>query len=113
MPRTFRDAQAKWFPGGTLQELLDMDAPSFNSPEKFKQLSWAPEPGDCVACRVLTLRATSGTPSGHRRSVFSVRYLSDDARYAIRPWRTSPFEALAERLVDGAERVDDLFPRLI
>ncbi len=114
LPRTFRDQQAQWFPEGALQELPDIDASSSYSPEKFKQLSWALEPGDCIAFHMLTLHASSGTPPGHRRRVFSARYLGDDARHAIRPWRTSPqFEGLADRLADGAEMEDALFPRLI
>jgi Phytanoyl-CoA dioxygenase (PhyH) len=110
MPRTFRDAQAKWFPEGTLQELPAIDA----QPEQFKQLAWALEPGDCIAFHMLALHASSGTPPGARRRVFSARYLGDDARHAVRPWRTSPpFEGLADRLADGAEMEDPLFPRLI
>jgi hypothetical protein len=32
----------------------------------------------------------------------------------VRPWRTSPpFEGLADRLANGAEMIDDLFPRVI
>jgi ectoine hydroxylase-related dioxygenase (phytanoyl-CoA dioxygenase family) len=110
MPRTFRDAQAKWFPEGSLQELPDIEG----DPEKYKQLAWTLEPGDCIAFHMLTLHATRGTPQGNRRRVFSARYLGDDARHAVRPWRTSPpFEGLTERLSDGAEMSDDLFPRLI
>lgn len=110
MPRTFRDAQAKWFPEGSLQELPDIEA----HPEKYKQLAWALQPGDCVAFHMLTLHAARGTPQGARRRVFSARYIGDDARHAIRAWRTSPpFEGLADRLPDGAEMHDDLFPRLI
>ncbi|NJM44406.1 MAG: phytanoyl-CoA dioxygenase [Brachymonas sp.] len=110
MPRTFRDAQAKWFPEGSLQELPDIEG----HPEQFKQLAWALEPGDCVAFHMLSLHATRGTPQGSRRRVFSARYLGDDARHAIRPWRTSPpFEGLANRLADGEEMNDELFPRII
>jgi ectoine hydroxylase-related dioxygenase (phytanoyl-CoA dioxygenase family) len=110
MPRTFRDAQAKWFPEGSLQELPAIDA----QPGRFRQLAWALEPGDCVAFHMLTLHASSGTPPGARRRVFSARYLGDDARHAVRPWRTSPpFAGLAERLADGAPMADALFPQLI
>jgi ectoine hydroxylase-related dioxygenase (phytanoyl-CoA dioxygenase family) len=110
MPRSFRQHQAKWFPEGTLQELPGIE----DQPEKFRQLSWALEPGDCIAFHMLTLHASSGTPPGNRRRVFSARYLGDDARHAIRPWRTSPpFEGLADRLADGAEMNDALFPQLI
>ena len=110
MPRTFRERQAKWFPEGSLQELPDIEG----KPEQFKQLAWALEPGDCVAFHMLTLHATRGTPQGARRRVFSARYMGDDARHAVRPWRTSPpFEGLTERLADGAEMDDAIFPRII
>lgn len=107
MPRTFRDHQAKWFAEGTLAELPAIDA----QPERFRQLAWALAPGDCVAFHMLSLHASSGTGPGARRRVFSARYLGDDARHAPRPWRTSPpFAGLAERLADGAELKDPLFP---
>jgi ectoine hydroxylase-related dioxygenase (phytanoyl-CoA dioxygenase family) len=114
MPRTFRDAQAKWFPEGTLQELPDIEADLKSPSPQFKELAWALEPGDCVAFHMLSLHATRGTPQGARRRVFSARYIGDDARHAIRPWRTSPpFEGLADRLPDGAEMIDALFPQIV
>ena len=107
MPRTFRDQQAKWFPDGTLAELPDIDA----HPQDFRQLAWALEPGDAVAFHMLALHASSGTAPGLRRRVFSARYLGDDARHAVRNWRTSPpFPGLAQRLPDGAPMDDTLFP---
>ena len=107
MPRTFRDQQARWFPEGTLAELPAIDA----EPERFQQLAWALEPGDCVAFHMLALHASSGVGPGQRRRVFSARYLGEDARHAPRPWRTSPpFPGLAERMADGAELDDPLFP---
>ncbi|QCB45604.1 phytanoyl-CoA dioxygenase family protein [Hydrogenophaga sp. PAMC20947] len=107
MPRTFRDNQAKWFPDGALAELPAIDA----EPQRFRQLGWALEPGDCVAFHMLSLHASNGTPPGTRRRVFSARYLGDDARHAPRPWRTSPpFPGLRERLPDGAPMTDPLFP---
>ena len=111
MPRTFRDQQAKWFPQGTLAELPDIDANTGDDPGKFKQLAWALQPGDAVAFHMLSLHASSGTGPQGRRRVFSARYLGDDARHAIRPWRTSPpFEGLQHRLPDGAVMNDALFP---
>lgn len=109
MPRTFRDNQAKWFPDGTLAELPAIDA----EPEKFRQLGWALQPGDAVAFHMLALHASSGVSPGARRRVFSVRYLGDDARHAVRPWRTSPpFAGLDQRLPDGAPMQDALFPQV-
>lgn len=107
MPRTFRDQQAKWFPEGTLAELPPIDA----EPDRYRQLGWALEPGDCVAFHMLSLHASSGTGPGARRRVFSARYLGDDAVHAPRPWRTSPpFPGLDQRLPDGVPMDDPLFP---
>lgn len=108
MPRTFRDQQARWFAEGSLQELPAIDA----HPARYRQLGWALQPGDAVAFHMLALHASSG--STQRRRVFSARYLGDDARHAVRNWRTSPpFEGLAQRLPDGAVLDDALFPQLI
>lgn len=107
MPRTFRDQQAKWFPEGTLAELPPIEA----QPDTYPQLAWALEPGDAVAFHMLTLHASAGVGPTQQRRVFSVRYLGDDARHAVRPWRTSPpFAGLSDRLADGAAMMDDLFP---
>lgn len=107
--RTFRDQQAKWFPEGALAELPQIDA----HPDQFEQLGWALQPGDAVAFHMLTLHASSGVGPGTRRRVFSARYLGDDARHAVRSWRTSPpFPGLADRLPDGAVMDDALFPLL-
>lgn len=107
MPRTFRDQQAKWFPEGTLAELPDIEG----RPDQHRQIGWALEPGDVVAFHMLALHASSGTAPGQRRRVFSARYIGDDARHALRPWRTSPpFPGLDQRLADGAPMQDALFP---
>jgi len=107
MPRTFRDNQAKWFPEGTLQELPAIDA----NPDQFTQRAWALQPGDAVAFHMLTLHASGGVSPTARRRVFSARYLGDDSRHAVRPWRTSPpFPGLSDRLPDGAPMDDVLFP---
>jgi ectoine hydroxylase-related dioxygenase (phytanoyl-CoA dioxygenase family) len=109
MPRTFRDQQAKWFPEGALAELPPIDT----RPDSYRQLGWALEPGDAVAFHMLTLHASSGVGPTQRRRVFSARYLGDDARHAVRPWRTSPpFAGLSDRLADGADMADAIFPLL-
>jgi ectoine hydroxylase-related dioxygenase (phytanoyl-CoA dioxygenase family) len=49
------------------------------------------EPGDIVAFHFRTLHAAPGTENhSARRRVVSFRYLGDDARWAHRPWTTSP-----------------------
>jgi ectoine hydroxylase-related dioxygenase (phytanoyl-CoA dioxygenase family) len=107
MPRTFRDQQAKWFPEGSLAERPPIE----REPERHRQLAWALQPGDAVAFHMLALHASAGVGPGQRRRVFSARYVGDDARHAVRSWRTSPpFTGLTDRLADGAEMDDPIFP---
>jgi ectoine hydroxylase-related dioxygenase (phytanoyl-CoA dioxygenase family) len=109
MPRTFMDAQARWFPAGTLTELPDIEAQR----DAFSILGWQLEPGDVVCFHMLTLHASRGVPGTHRRRVFSVRFLGDDIRHAPRRWKTSPhFPGLDAELAAGAPMDHDLFPIL-
>ena len=109
MPRSFLDAEAKWFPEGSLAELPDIDAHR----ERYRILGWELEPGDAVCFHMLTLHASGGVGPGRRRRVFSVRLLGDDMRHAPRRWPTSPdFPGLAGTLPAGAPLEHALFPLL-
>jgi ectoine hydroxylase-related dioxygenase (phytanoyl-CoA dioxygenase family) len=109
MPRSFRDAQAKWFPAGSLAELPDIDAHR----EAHRILGWELQPGDAVCFHMLALHAAPGVPPGQRRRVFSVRLLGDDIRHAPRRWATSPeFPGLTSMLAAGAPMEHPLFPLL-
>ena len=109
MPRSFMDAQAKWFPEGTLADLPDIDAQR----DRYRILGWALEPGDAVCFHMLTLHATAGVGADRRRRVFSVRVIGDDVRHAPRRWQTSPeFPGLAQQLAPGAPLKHPLFPLL-
>jgi ectoine hydroxylase-related dioxygenase (phytanoyl-CoA dioxygenase family) len=109
MPRSFMDAQAKWFPEGTLEDLPNIEAARAD----FPILSWSLEPGDAVCFHMLTLHATRGVTGEARRRVFSVRFLGDDARHAPRRWKTSPeFPGLTNELGAGAPMNHSLFPLL-
>ena len=109
MPRSFRDAQARWFPEGTLRDLPAIEADR----SAFRILGWALEPGDAVCFHMLTLHAAPGVPAGQRRRVFSVRLLGDDIRHAPRRWQTSPeFPGLTGELPEGAPMEHPLFPVL-
>ena len=83
MPRSFMDAQARWFPEGSLADLPDIEADRAAHPI----LGWALEPGDVVAFHMLTLHASAGSVS--RRRVFSLRFLGDDAIHAPRAWTST------------------------
>jgi ectoine hydroxylase-related dioxygenase (phytanoyl-CoA dioxygenase family) len=109
MPRTFLDAQARWFPEGSLEELPDIEAHR----DDYDILGWALQPGDAVFFHMLTLHHAYGVPGLNRRRAFSLRFLGDDATHAPRPWRTSPpFEGLENELPAGAPMDHPLFPVL-
>jgi ectoine hydroxylase-related dioxygenase (phytanoyl-CoA dioxygenase family) len=109
MPRSFMDAQAKWFPDGTLADRPDVDGHR----DDFRILGWALEPGDAVCFHMLTLHASAGVSLEQRRRVFSVRLVGDDVRHAPRRWQTSPeFPGLVDELPAGAPLEHPLFPLL-
>ena len=109
MPRSFMDAQAKWFPEGSLQEMPDFEAER----ARHRILGWAVEPGDVIAFHMLAVHGSAGVGGERRRRVFSLRVLGDDMVHAPRDWVTSPpFPGLAERLPAGAPLDDALFPLL-
>jgi Phytanoyl-CoA dioxygenase (PhyH) len=107
MPRSFMDAQAKWFPEGSLAELPDIEA----NRSEYRILGWELEPGDVVCFHMLTLHASGGVARDRRRRVVSIRFLGDDITHAKRPWKTSPeFPRLDEELPAGARMDHPLFP---
>jgi ectoine hydroxylase-related dioxygenase (phytanoyl-CoA dioxygenase family) len=109
MPRSFMDAQARWFPEGALRDRPDIEANRAAHPI----LGWALEPGDAVCFHMLTLHGSQGVNGGTRRRVFSVRFLGDDIRHAPRRWKTSPeFPGLQADLPAGAPMEHALFPVL-
>jgi len=105
MPRTFMDAQARWFPEGSLADLPDIESDR----SAWPILGWALEPGDVVCFHMLTLHSSGG--ADRRRRVFSVRFLGDDITHAPRAWPTSPeFPGLEAELPAGAPMDHPLFP---
>ena len=109
MPRSFMDAQARWFPEGSLADLPDIDARRAD----YRILGWEIEPGDAVCFHMLTLHGSAGVGADRRRRVFSVRLIGDDVRHAPRRWKTSPdFPGLAASLPAGAPLEHPLFPVL-
>ena len=109
MPRTFREAQAKWFPEGTLGELPDIEADR----AAYDIKAWALEPGDAVFFHMLTLHHAGGALGPRRRRAFSLRFLGDDITHAPRSWRTSPeFPGLVDELPTGSAMEHNMFPVL-
>jgi ectoine hydroxylase-related dioxygenase (phytanoyl-CoA dioxygenase family) len=109
MPRSFMDAQAKWFPEGTLADLPDIEG----NRDAHRVLGWELQPGDAVCFHMLMLHAARGVTGDRRRRVFSVRFIGDDIRHAPRRWKTSPeFPGLMDQLPAGAPLNHPLFPLL-
>ncbi len=107
LPRTFLDERAKWFPEGSLAEIPDIEAE--RSTYDIRQ--WALSPGDVLFFSFLAVHSAPGFPFDHRRRVVSFRYLSAEARHAVRGWPTSPdFPGLEVELDDGAPMDHPLFP---
>lgn len=107
MPRSFMDAQAKWFPEGTLADLPEID----ERRDAYRILGWDLQPGDAICFHMLTLHGSPGMEPNRRRRVFSVRFLGDDIRHAPRRWKTSPdFPGLEQQLPEGAPMDHPLFP---
>jgi len=108
MPRSFMDAQARWFPEGTLADLPDIEG----NRDAYPILGWELQPGDAVGFHMLMLHAARGVGE-RRRRVFSARFLGDDIRHAPRRWKTSPeFPGLTDELAAGAPMSHRLFPLL-
>jgi len=107
LPRSFLDREAKWFPEGTLAEIPDIDADR----SRYDIRRWDLDVGDVIFFDFATVHSAPGFPFDHRRRVLSLRYLSADARYTQRPWKTSPeFPGLSQELAEGAELDHPYFP---
>ena len=59
--------------------------------DDYTILSWDLQPGDCIVFHMRTIHgAPATTHIKTRRRGFSTRWLGDDAKFAERPWKTSP-----------------------
>ena len=107
LPRTFLDGHAKWFPEGSLAEIPDIEAD--RSAYDIRQ--WQLSPGDVIFFSFQAVHSAPGFPFEEPRRVVSFRYLSADARHAVRPWKTSPdFPGLEDELEDGEPFDHPMFP---
>lgn len=86
-PRLFIDHQNYGNDQQGFETIPDIDAQR----NDLDLLSWDLQLGDCIVFHMRTIHgapATTGLKS--RRRGFSTRWLGDDARFAKRPWATSP-----------------------
>jgi ectoine hydroxylase-related dioxygenase (phytanoyl-CoA dioxygenase family) len=78
--------------------------------ERYEILSWELALGDCIVFHMRTLHGAPTTVGlTSRRRGFSTRWLGDDARFAVRPWKTSPPYREVD-LAPGEPMVHNAFP---
>lgn len=78
--RDFYDGDNTWIP------VPDPDA----NPGEMQVLEWPMMPGDVVLFDFRTVHGARGNFSNQTRRALSLRWVGDDARFVMRPGRTSP-----------------------
>jgi len=74
-------------------------------------LSWELNPGDLIAFNFSIIHGAPGNLSLNRRRAFSVRFIGDDARFAIRKGEVSPpFPEV--KLNHGDKMISPSFPEI-
>jgi len=105
VPRRFVDHSPYVTDDADYELVPDLDAELHD----HRVLSWAVEPGDVIAFHFRTLHDAPANATPTRRRAVSLRWVGDDATFALRPWEHSPpFEQRALR--EGGPLEDDRFP---
>jgi hypothetical protein len=76
MPRSFMDAQAKWFPEGTLADLPNIEA----ARDAFPILGWELQPGDAVCFHMLTCTPPAASPARTAAGYFPCAFSATTSR---------------------------------
>jgi ectoine hydroxylase-related dioxygenase (phytanoyl-CoA dioxygenase family) len=109
VPRTFAEHAAYTPAVGRFELVPDLDGEL----DRHRVLQFATAPGDVLCFHFRTLHDAPGTESmGGRRRAVSLRWLGDDATFALRPWEHSPpYER--RQLAPGGPLDDDRFPLVV
>lgn len=107
VPRKFVDATPYAEADHGFELVPDIDAERSVHPI----VSFDIEPGDVLAFHFRTLHTAPGTAglTSHRRRALSLRYLGDDATFALRPWLHSP-PFSPDGMTVGGQLDDSRFP---
>ncbi len=109
VPRKFVDHTPYAEGVGRYELVPDLDAEIDADINRHTVLAWDVEPGDVIAFHFRTMHDAPGNSLPTRRRAVSLRWLGDDAVFALRPWLHSPpFEQGA--LVEGQPLADARFP---
>ncbi|HIE77013.1 MAG TPA: phytanoyl-CoA dioxygenase, partial [Gammaproteobacteria bacterium] len=95
------------YPEDTSETTPDVE----KSREEFDIRGWDMQPGDAIAFSFRTLHGAPANTSNDRRRAISIRWVGDDARFVVRPGKTSPFFPGLE-YEDGQPFAGDQFPVL-
>ncbi len=107
IPRKFADSNAYVEADNGFERVPDVDGER----DRHEIFRFDIQPGDVIAFSYRTLHAAPGTAgrTANRRRAVSMRYIGDDAVFALRPWLHSPpFEQ--RDLVVGQPLDDPRFP---
>jgi ectoine hydroxylase-related dioxygenase (phytanoyl-CoA dioxygenase family) len=106
VPRTFAEHESYTSAGEGFELVPDLDAEL----DRQRVLQFRLDPGDVLCFHFRTLHDAPGTEamSGRRRAV-SLRWIGDDATFALRPWEHSPPYEQGSLEV-GGPLADDRFP---
>jgi ectoine hydroxylase-related dioxygenase (phytanoyl-CoA dioxygenase family) len=113
IPRRFIDHAPYGEPDHRFEPLPDLDPYLSGGPDASAVLSWDVEPGDVIAFHFRTLHGAAGNELATRRRAVSLRWLGDDARFADRPWTTSPPYEPEGLVVGGPLDGDPRFPLVV
>jgi len=109
VPRKFVDHTPYAEGVGRYELVPDLDAEIDADVNRHTVLAWDVEPGDVIAFHFRTMHDAPGNSLNTRRRAVSLRWLGDDAVFALRPWLHSPpFEQ--GDLVEGQPLADARFP---
>ena len=105
-PKRFVDGAAHQATDPGFEPVPDVEADR----AAYRLLSWALEPGDCIAFGGLTLHGAPANRSANRRRAFSARWTGDDAVFRKRQGFMSPPPPAAGGPAEGAAMDSDIFP---
>lgn len=107
VPRKFVDATSYAAAASGFELVPDIESER----PRHEIVSYDIEPGDVIAFHFRTLHGAPGTAgvTPHRRRAVSLRYVGDDAVFALRPWLHSP-PFSQEALIVGQSLDDSRFP---
>lgn len=110
-PVRFKDGAGFGRARSDLGKLGYADMPDIEAtPDRYEQLSWDFEPGDCLVFHGMTLHGAPGNAGESRRRVVSTTWVGESATYVERPGQMEPHRAEFDAMLDGGPLHHAYFP---